>query len=237
MGEPTRCLGHRERESRKNVINKLLTSPLDSLDDLRKVLVKKGPVSEETSLKELEENYASKPEWKVIEDGGVLSIPVEEFRMINLPRPDHAGKIDYGRKKGGAGKTIEDYPPAQTVGNLNKQIEFKYDNEKEKAKAAGESDFESEREAQAMATRLPVFNAVQRWLDVDVEIKLKEALEKMMKAQKIPALIIRSVEMDKISALTDLGIDLDVPTGGGEIDLVMAFVSGDVLNVVRCSLS
>merc|ERR1711974_156078 len=128
----------------------------------------------------------------------------EEFRMINLPRPDHAGKIDYGR---------------------------------EKAKAAGESDFESEREAQAMATRLPVFNAVQRWLDVDVEIKLKEALEKMMKAQKIPALIIRSVEMDKISALTDLGIVLDVPTGGGEIDLVMAFVSGDVLNVVRCSLS
>ena len=46
-----------------------------------KVLIKKGPVSVETSLKELEEIYASKPEWKVIEDGGVLSIPVEEFRM------------------------------------------------------------------------------------------------------------------------------------------------------------
>ena len=45
-------------------------------------------MSVETSLKELEENYARKPEWKVIEDGGVLSIPVEEFRMTNPPHPD-----------------------------------------------------------------------------------------------------------------------------------------------------
>ena len=43
-----------------------------------KVLIKKGPVSVETSLKELEEIYASKPEWKVIEEGGVLSIPLED---------------------------------------------------------------------------------------------------------------------------------------------------------------
>ena len=81
-----------------------------------------------------------------------------------------------------------------------------------------------------MATRLPEFNAVQKWQDVDVEIKLKMALEKMMKAKKIPALIIRSLEMKKISALTDLGID--IPAGGGEIDLVMAYVSGDIIDVV-----
>jgi hypothetical protein len=54
-------------------------------DENLRVLIKKGPVSEETSLKELEENYARKPEWKVIEEGGVLSIPVEEFRMIINP--------------------------------------------------------------------------------------------------------------------------------------------------------
>ena len=85
------------------------TSPLDSLDDLRKVLIKKGPVSEETSLRELEENYARKSDWKVIEMGGVLSIPDEEFRMINLPQPDHSGKIDFGRRQKGAGRLIEDY--------------------------------------------------------------------------------------------------------------------------------
>ena len=57
-----------ESKSRKNQINKSPNSPLDSLNDLRKVLIKKGPVSVETSLKELEENYASKSNWKVIEE-------------------------------------------------------------------------------------------------------------------------------------------------------------------------
>merc|ERR1719341_1205833 len=46
----------------------------------------------------------------------------------------------------------------------------------------------------------------------------------------ISALIIRSIDMERNSALTDLGID--IPAGGGEIDLVMAYVSGDVLDVV-----
>ena len=58
------CWGHGEREARKNKISKLLTSAPDSLDDLRKVLIKKGPVSEETSLKELEEIYASSEGWR-----------------------------------------------------------------------------------------------------------------------------------------------------------------------------
>merc|ERR1719500_2400738 len=50
-----------------------------------------------------------------------------------------------------------------------------------------------------------------------------------MESKKIPALIIRSLDINKISALTDLGID--IPPGGGEIDLVTAFVSGAVLVV------
>ena len=71
-------------------------------------------MSEETSLKELEENYESKPEWKLIEEGGVLSIPVEEFRMINLPKPDQTtGKVEFGKKVGGGGKQIENYPVGQ----------------------------------------------------------------------------------------------------------------------------
>ena len=36
--------------------------------------------------------------------------------------------------------------------------------------------------------------------------------------------------MNKISALTDLGIEIHA--GGGEIDMVMAYVSRDVLDVV-----
>merc|ERR1719500_1924045 len=109
--------------------------------------------------------------------------------MINPPLPDRSGTIDFGRRQEGAGRAIEDYPTVQTVTNINKQIELKYNAEKEKAKASGKSEFEAERSAQAMATRLPEFNAVQKWQDVDVEIKLKEALENMMETKKIPALI------------------------------------------------
>ena len=144
MAESSVCLGHGERGARKNKILKLLDSPLETPDENLRVLIKKGPVSVETSLKELEEKYATKPGWKTIEKGGVLIIPAEEFRMIHLPRPDHGGKIDFQKKRmKGAGKIIEDYPPVQTVRHLNQQIELKYNEEKEKAKAAGEPEFEA----------------------------------------------------------------------------------------------
>ena len=204
-------------------------SQLQSLDETRRVLIKKGPVSVETSLKELEENYASKPEWKVIEEGGVLSIPVEEFRMINPPKPDREGRINFQKKQGGGGKQIENYPVGQTIKNLNEQIMVKYNEEKEKAKSAGKSKAGAENAAQAMAKKLPELTAVQKWLDNEAEIKLKKGLEKMMKSLKIPALIIRSMSLKAISALKDLGLKL---SGDAEIDLMMAYVSGDFLHVV-----
>ena len=88
----TTCLGHEQRVGRANKISKLLTSPQESPPINLKVLIKKGPVSVETSLKELDDNYASKPEWKMIEDGGVLGVPVEEFRMMNPPQPGNFGR-------------------------------------------------------------------------------------------------------------------------------------------------
>ena len=93
QSQTSNCLGHKEREDRRNKIAKFASQPKENPDENYRVLIKKGPVSVETSLKELEENYASKPEWKVIEEGGVLSIPVEEFRMINPPKPDRACSI------------------------------------------------------------------------------------------------------------------------------------------------
>ena len=114
-----------------NKIKKLLKSSPKTLDDTRRMLIKKGPVSVETSLKELEENYASKPEWKVIEEGGVLSIPVEEFRMIDPQKPEN-----FGKAKGKKGTKIENYTVGQTIENLNSLVLTKYNEEKEKSKAA-----------------------------------------------------------------------------------------------------
>ena len=85
MAQPITCLGHQEREERRNKIDKLAKGLMETLDKNYRVSVKKGPVSVETSLKELEEDYESKPEWKLIKEGGVLSVPVEELRMENLP--------------------------------------------------------------------------------------------------------------------------------------------------------
>ena len=71
--------------------------------------------------------------------------------------------------------------------------------------------------------------AVRAWQDTNAEIKLKKALKRMMSSLKIPALLIRSIDLKQISALNDLGLSL--PPGDAEIDLMMAYLSGDVLHV------
>ena len=226
MAQSSTCWGHREREARANKILKLASKPKETPDENCRVLIKKGPVSVETSLKELEDNYKSKSEWKVIEDGGVLSIPVEELRMENPPRPDHSGQIVFKEKK--TRNQIDNYPVCQTIDNMNALIQDQYVKEKERAMAAGFLEPEGAKIAFIEATRLPQFKAVKTWLDANAEIKLKKALEKMMVGLKIPALLIRSVNLKQISALNDLGLKL---AGDGEIDLMMAYLSGDFLHV------
>ena len=53
MAQPNACLGHKEREVRRNKIAKLVPVPAPDLS--LRVLIKKGPVSKsmDTSLKEL----------------------------------------------------------------------------------------------------------------------------------------------------------------------------------------
>ena len=229
MADTRTCRGHSERIRRTSKKNKLAQKSCTSLERDLKVLVKLGPVSVETSLKELEEKYASKPEWKVIKEGGVLSVPVEEFRMINPPKPDHSGKLEFGKRKdGGEGKHIDSYPVCQTIDQLNKVIEDKFNEVFAKSKAAGKSDAESKRAAESEALKLPQYQAVQRWQDHAAEIKVKEALGKMMRHLKIPTLIIRSVNLKALSALKDLGLELP---GDAEIDLLMAYASGDFLHI------
>ena len=94
--------------------------------------------------------------------------------MINIPKPDREGKVQFDKKKGG-GHQIESYPVGQTIKNLNEQILVKYNEEKEKAKSAGKSKAGAESAAQTMAKKLPEFTAVQKWLDNEAEIKLKKA--------------------------------------------------------------
>ena len=213
--------------TRRNKIIKASENPERISYENKRLLIKKGPVSEETSLKELEENYVGKPEWKVIEGGGVLSVPVEEFRMINLPKPDRAGNVKFVKRTGkDADKLIEGYHVAQTIARLNEEIVKRYKEEMEKAKDSGTS----ESGVQNIIKKLPECTAVQQWLDVKAEIKLKGALVKLMKGRNIPTLIIRSIDQKQVSVLAELG--LKILSRSGEIDLAMAYASGDMLNVV-----
>ena len=228
----TNCLGHEGRSLTRDKIIKLLASPTKNLDGSLRVLIKKGPVSVETSLKELEVSYACKPEWKVINEGGVLSVPVEEFRMIHLPKCDRSGKLDFGKAKQG-GYQIGSYPVGQTTTHLNEIILAKYNKEKDKTVAAGESEASAENAAQVMAKKLPEFTALQRWLDIESEIKLKSAMQSLMGDQTSPALIIRAVNFKAMSSLKDLGLDF---SGDTEIDLMVAYASGDFLHIVICEV-
>ena len=116
------CLGHQKRASRSNIIAKLITKSVATPDENCRISIKKGPVSVETSLKQLEEDYESKPEWKLIKEGGVLSVPVEELRMENPPKPNRSGRVVFKDTRGGGGKQIESYPVSQTIDNLNEEI-------------------------------------------------------------------------------------------------------------------
>ena len=98
-------------------------SPEESVDTSPRVLIKRGPVSEETSLCELEEIYARTSAWKKIENGGVLCVPVEELRMAKPPQPDQvSGKFGFDKVKVGKGTKIEDYAVCQKIQDLNEKI-------------------------------------------------------------------------------------------------------------------
>ena len=126
-------MGHEERGARRKKINNLLRSPLQHPDENLRVLIKKGPVSVETSLKELKEKYERKLAWKVIEEGGVLSIPVEEFRMIIPPKPNHLGHVAFDKKKPRKGTNVEDYTVGQTIEHQDSLVLSKYNEEKAKS--------------------------------------------------------------------------------------------------------
>ena len=110
-----KCLGHELRQKRQNNINGLLALPeREPPDQNMRISIKSRQGAMETSLKGLGDIYKQKPEWKMMEEGWVWSVPVEEFRMQNPLRPDAKGNLDFEKRKGGA-KQIEGYSVAETI--------------------------------------------------------------------------------------------------------------------------
>ena len=57
MAASSVCLGHEERVSRRNKTKKLLEGSPQTLDEEKRILIKKGPVSAKTSLREIEIDF------------------------------------------------------------------------------------------------------------------------------------------------------------------------------------
>ena len=83
-----------------------------------------------------------------------------------------------------------------------------YNKEYDDARSAGKSKTNAEAGAAGVAKKLPEFTAVQKWLDTEAEIRLKKAIVNMANELKIPALIIRSINLKQISALSALGLNI-----------------------------
>ena len=154
--------------------------------------------------------------------------------MINPPKPDREGEFKFVEKTGkGKRNLIDSYPISQTIANLNEKIMATYNEEREKAEAAGNSKANAVSATQTVAKKLPEFSAVQKGLDNEAEIQLKKKIEEIINKHNIGELIIHSLSMKAISSLNDLGLKLP---GDGEIDLLVAYASGDFLHVIVCEV-
>ena len=150
MASTDECLGHGLREATKNKAKLKSSFPAN------------GNIMLIKSLEELEKNYAGEANWKKIEDGEVLSIPVEEFWMIDPPHPDRAysDQVRFGKASEGKGNKIENYTVVQTVEKLNVLVLDKYNEEKETSRRDGKSETEAGGSAAGAAQRLHLFHAL-----------------------------------------------------------------------------
>ena len=74
MAQPGGCLGHQERENTQHKILKMAERQKETPDENIRVSIRGRSGQRSWSLKELEDDYKSKPEWKVMEDGGILDL-------------------------------------------------------------------------------------------------------------------------------------------------------------------
>ena len=103
-----------------------------------RVVVKTTEETAKTSTEEMKENFAKTAEWKVIEGGGVLSVPVTELRLLNMPGPDRrTGKREFEKHQVRAKTNVIDYYSVdQTERRMNDELKAEYD----RVKDSGMSD-------------------------------------------------------------------------------------------------
>ena len=184
------------------------------LDSSMKLNIRRGAGKVESmSLQDLKEEERKSTEWKMMLQGGVRVVPAVEFRL------QHTKNV---AKESNKKKEIDSIGVDRTDVDLEEVIVKKWEDLRNEGK--------TEEEAKKEILKMDEYAALQGWKDIRGEIEAKKAMEDLMKELKVPSLIVRSVEYNKLNreVLRALGVDLP----DGEIDLLLAYVANNDLYIV-----
>ena len=94
------CLGHARRDKLRQKLSDARAIPGKEIDTSKKINVTLGAGKVvEWGLKELTEEERKSPEWQAVANGGLRVIPVTEFRLDSLPKPNEEGKVEFETKR------------------------------------------------------------------------------------------------------------------------------------------
>ena len=225
-----KCPGHKRREELGKKVRRARKNSGGEIDSSKRIWVSLGGgLEEDMNLSDLAERERLTPEWMHVAGGGLRVIPVTEFTLSSLPKPDK-GVVDFQTKRRNE-RVIEGYPMPRSDEVLAKNLVDKF----KEFKVKGETDEGTK--TKVFKTLKKQHEALQKWRDEKAEIVMKEAIEELLRHLKIPSLVVRKVDYraNQYHHLKELGLS-KMPIKDVEIDLLIAYVADNDLHVVLCEV-
>ena len=192
------------------------------------MLITKGPAGPvTTSLEDLEEEFRNTNEWERMAQGGIHSIPVVRFRLMENIRPDKSMSFQfeehYKKKVGKGRKDIDGYRQDETDIRINDKIKKNFEEVKQT---------KGEKAAKDETKKSTIFQVEQRWQDLKAEDLVIEGIENAIEDLKVPCLLVKGSKLSHIGALREMGLN-NIPPGAenAETDIVLAYAASDKLHV------
>ena len=124
--EKEKCPGHKRREKLEEKIKRARENLGKDIDSSKRICVSLGAGLEENmNLSDLAERERGTPEWKHVAEGGTRVIPVTEFTLNSLPKPNEEGVVDFKTKRRNE-RVIEGYPFPRSEEVLEKELVDKF---------------------------------------------------------------------------------------------------------------
>ena len=229
------CEGHQLHANLSDKIRKAKDQIPTPIDETKTIHIKKGGQhGSQIAMKDLNMIVKGTEEWKEIEKGRGLVVPNVEPRLKSLRKPDSVGKRGFVKETNRKKTDIGHYTADCTDQWLENFVKEHFD----QCKLNGKTDDEAKNEI----FKLPEYLALKSWLDQKAEVKVKEAVEKEARRQKLKFAIFRSLQKEQIvnekqaprlgnhTALKEIG--LNIPDKSSETDILFAYADGDHVHIV-----